>query len=428
MITFIWVVLYNLIFYPLLFLFGLIGSLFHAKLREGMKGRFRTIDRLRSFFQDVEPSRSVYWFHAASHGEYEQVRPVLAGLREVEPDSIFLVSFFSPSGYNNVNDPHIDCKIYLPFDFIWSVRRALKIARPKKVIFAAYDVWPNLIWVARRRRIHTTIFAAHLARGTKKLTPGIRSFYRVVYRSFATIYTVQKDDYLRLQRIVKSNRTPLIRVLGNPRYDQVKARADQITKERTISVLLREKRIVVGSVWPEDETVIAPALIELLKENEELKLLWVPHEPSPQYVEASLQRFRDQGFSTRTLKSKQHLKLDGAQVIVVGVVGVLARLYWQGQIAYVGGGFSTGVHNVMEPAIARLPVLFGPRYSNSEEAEALIEAGGGYSVKTSDEVYHRVRHLLEDTNDFLRASFAATEVIHRNLGSATRVVRGILRD
>ncbi|NOZ03468.1 MAG: hypothetical protein GXO92_02545 [FCB group bacterium] len=427
--TIFWATLYNIIFYPLLFLFGSVGSLFHNKLREGFKGRLGTISHLKNAFStgDNRP-RTVYWFHAASHGEYEQVRPVVAGLREIEPNSMILVSFFSPSGYKNVKDDNIDCKIYLPFDFIWSVRRALKIVKPKKIIFAAYDIWPNFIWVAYHRKIHTTIFAAHFAKGTSKLYPGIRSFYRSVYQSFASIYTINKEDYLRLQKIVKPKHSPLIRVLGNPRYDQVKKRADQFTKERTISVLLRDKRIVVGSVWPEDETVIIDAIITLLKEDEEISLLWVPHEPSPRYVESSVRLFKDQGFSTRILRSKTRLKLNGVRVVVVGVVGILSKLYWQGQIAYVGGGFSTGVHNVMEPAIARLPVLFGPRYANSPEAEALIGAGGGYSISSGEEVYNHIRHLFHDKNDFLKASYAATDVIHQNLGSATRVVRSIIRD
>ena len=109
-------------------------------------------------------------------------------------------------------------------------------------------------------------------------------------------------------------------------------------------------------------------------------------------------------------------------------VGRLSQLYWSGQVAYIGGGFSTGVHNVMEPAIARLPVFFGPRYTNFHEAEELIFDGGGFSIESGTELYLGLKGLLEDDSAFIKASYAATNVIHRNLGSATRVVRSLIHD
>jgi len=112
----------------------------------------KSIDILRKFNASVNHNDLTYWFHAASFGEYEQIRPVVAGLKEIEPHAKIVVSFFSPSGYNNVKDDHIDCKIYLPIDFLWTIHKALKLARPKKLIFAAYDIWPNLIWISKKKK------------------------------------------------------------------------------------------------------------------------------------------------------------------------------------------------------------------------------------------------------------------------------------
>jgi len=250
-----------------------------------------------------------------------------------------------------------------------------------------------------------------------------------VYTCFSTIYTITDKDNKRLHKILSDRKKkPLVRVLGNPRYDQVKTNADQFTKERTESVLSRDQRLVIGSVWPEDESIIFEPIVQLLNEFEDLSVLWVPHEPSGRYISHSVDIFNQRGFSTTTYVSCDGNIHNSARVIVVDVVGTLANLYWQGQIAYVGGGFSTGVHNVMEPAIARLPVLFGSKYHNSQEAEQLIENNGGFSVADSESAYSIFRRLLTDRNTFLKASFSATDVIHRNLGSATRVVRGIIRD
>ena len=99
----------------------------------------------------------------------------MKGLKEVEPEVICIVSFSSPSGYENATSDDIDFRFYIPFDFIWTVRQALKIIRPKKVIFASYDIWPNLIWSLERMAIHSNIFAAIVKDGSLKSKFGFRS-------------------------------------------------------------------------------------------------------------------------------------------------------------------------------------------------------------------------------------------------------------
>lgn len=419
--------LYNFILYPLLMVLILIGACFNRKIRTGFAGRLRSISELKTFNQHLQNGDLSYWFHAASFGEYEQIRPVLAGLKEIEPDAKIIVSFFSPSGFNNVEDNHIDCKIYLPFDFPWSIRKSLKLSRPKKLIFAAYDIWPNLIWTAHKRKIHSTLFAARFVEGTKKLKPVIKQFYRTVYRCFKTIYTVDKEDYLSVQKLVKGSGNPILRVLGNPRYDQVKSKADEFTITHTEHVLERKRRIIAGSIHSEDEPIVMAALADILAKHGETKLVWVPHDPEESNILRAESFFSSQGFECKRL-GKKTVKLPGAKVVLVNVVGILSRLYWQGQIAYIGGGFSTGVHNTMEPAIARLPVMFGPRNKQFHATGELIKAKGGFEVNSADDVNKILDRLLSDKEFFLQCSYAATGVIQKNLGSATRVVRGIIRD
>ncbi len=419
--------IYNFILLPLLMIITLIGALFNKKIRTGISGRLKSINSLKEFSKQLKPRNICYWFHAASYGEYEQIRPVLAGLKEVKLHAKIIVSFFSPSGYNNVHDDHIDCKIYLPFDFPWTIRKAMKLTRPKKLIFAAYDIWPNLIWSAHRRKIHSTLFAARFVKGTKKLKPIIRNFYRSVYRCFKTIYTVDESDYLRVQKLVQGQNSPVLRVLGNPRYDQVKSKADEFTITHTEHVLDREKCIIAGSIHLEDEPIIMDALAEVLKKHNDTTLVWVPHDPDESYIARAETFFSEHGFECKRL-GKKTVKLPSARVVLVDVVGILSRLYWHGQIAYIGGGFSTGVHNTMEPAIARLPVLFGPRNKQFHATGELIKAGGGFEINTSDDIKIILDKLLSDKEYFLKCSFAATDVIHQNLGSATRIVRGIIRD
>ena len=408
-------------------LVSVIFSLVNKKIRVGLIGRMNAYKQLQVFMNNKGKNRLIYWFHVASLGEYEQAKPVISGLKEVEPKALFVMSFFSPSGYHNVDDDYIDCKIYLPLDFIWSIKKCLRLVKPKKLILAAYDVWPNLIWSAQSLGIHTSLFAATFSKKTSKSSFIIRQFYKSVYNAFSSIYTITKKDYNQLKKILFPYEKPIIRVLGNPRYDQVKQKSDKFTVERTISVLLRPKRLLIGSTHIEDEDILLDSIVDIMNDVVDLSLMWVPHEPTKQTVDRLEKYFTSKGLSTELLGVKNPNEIN-SKLIIVDSVGRLSQLYWYAQIAYLGGGFSKGVHNVMEPAIARLPIFFGPKYHNFPEAIELIKVGGGFSIKSGRDFSLGVKNLLEDNNLFLKASYAATDVIHRNLGSSTRVVRGIIHD
>ena len=422
-----WKFIYNVFLFPVFMLVSLILSLINKKIRVGLIGRMKAYKQLQVFMNNKGKNRLIYWFHVASLGEYEQAKPVISGLKEVEPKALFVMSFFSPSGYHNVDDDYIDCKIYLPLDFIWSIKKCLRMVKPKKLILAAYDVWPNLIWTANSLGIHTSLFAARFSKKTSKSAFIIRQFYKSVYNQFSSIYTISDKDYKQLKRILFPYEKPIIRVLGNPRYDQVKQKSDKFTVERTISVLLRPKRLLIGSTHIEDEDILLDSIVDIMNDVVDLSLMWVPHEPTKQNVYRLEKYFTSKGLSTELLGVKNPNEIN-SKLIIVDSVGRLSQLYWYAQIAYLGGGFSKGVHNVMEPAIARLPIFFGPKYHNFPEAIELIKVGGGFSIKSGRDFSLGVKNLLEDNNLFLKASYAATDVIHRNLGSSTRVVRGIIHD
>ena len=423
-----WFFVYKIILIPIVVVIGAIGLCFNKKLRDGLFGRFQTRKVLKNYLNELNGDEIIYWFHASSHGEFLQTKPVLLGLKEVEPHAKLIVSFFSPSGYQHVNDESIDCKFYLPLDFYWTVKSALRLVRPEKLIFAAYDIWPNLVWAAKELGIPTVLFAARFKKGTGKLLPVVRNFYHHVYKDFHSIYTITKTDHNHLQLMLENSSNTILRVFGNPRYDHVKSTADKFTTEHTKSVLSRKKRIIFASIHDEDERIIYESVLRLLNDYKSLSILWVPHEPIPSVIDASVQRFEELGFKVSVFSKQTPYDKDDPKVIVVDVVGVLSHLYWDGIIAYVGGGFSTGIHNVMEPAIARLPILFGPQYENFHEAKELIKSGGGWSIENGEELFDKINILLSDDSKIIPASFAATDVIHRNVGAATRVVRGIIRD
>lgn len=426
---YIWYIIYNIILLPTIVVFASIGVLFNKKIRKGFFGRFHNNYILENYISSLgKGNHTIYWFHVSSHGEFLQTKPVIIGLKEIEPHVKIIVSFFSPSGYNHINDNAIDCKIYLPFDFPWLVSKALKTIQPKKLIFATYDIWPNLIWAAKKMNIPTVLFAAKFKRNTKKLFPIVRSFYQHIYNNFHSIYTITKDDDERLRLILDKFNNSVIRVLGNPRYDQVNKILDEYSVEHTKGILSRKKSIILGSMHNQDKKNIIDGLIELLEINDDLYIIWAPHDPTSYNVNLVYDHFSNLGYSVGLYSKKTAFDEETPRIIIVDLVGVLSQLYWEGIIAYIGGGFSTGIHNVMEPAIARLPIIFGPRYESFHEAVELIELGGGWSISSNKEFFDIVNKLINNTPLLLRASEAATDVIHNNIGAATRTVRGIIRD
>ena len=425
---YIWFVLYNFIVYPLIFVVGCFFALFNKKLRVGIIGRFKSIGILKHYFINLDNNMNIYWFHAASLGEFYQVKPVMEGLKEIEPDCLCLLSFSSPSGFEYAKSDAIYCRIYMPFDFFWSIYRAFDIIKPRKIIFASYDIWPNIIWIAKLFKIHTNIFSARVKDDSIKLLPGFNSFYRSIYQPMSTIYTVAKKDYTRINFIIGNRNQPIIRTLGNPRYDMVKKSSDNFTKTHQNTVVDREKRIIIGSSHPEDDEVIIPGLIKQLKNDNNFSIFYVPHEPNQINIDKIISKFDTNGFSSTISNTKIISKIPDKRIVIINTVGILNQLYWFGKIAYIGGGFSSGIHNVMEPAIARLPVIFGPRYHQAHEAEEMLKYGGGICIKKENEFENSLQSLLNDNKYFKKVSLAATNVIHKNLGSSTRIIRSLIRD
>ena len=228
--------------------------------------------------------------------------------------------------------------------------------------------------------------------------------------------------------ILGSNPGPELRVVGNPRYDLVMNEATEFRQNDLEKLKDRDMRIIIGSVHKEEEDYLVPALVQLMNENPDLKVLYALHEPTDSALREIKKKFHDHGIVGAVFRKKTDLKLPNNPLVILGVVGVLSRLYWQGQIAYVGGGYSAGVHNVMEPAVARLPVIFGPRYHNSHEAEELINNNGGFCVKDGQEFLSTIKNLISDSKYHRMTSLSASDVVYKNVGSTREMVQQIFCD
>ena len=426
--NFILIVLYNGLIYPILFLTALVISIFDKKIRKSLIGKFQTTKHIKSYFNKIDSKPIIYWFHASSLGEFYQVKPILQDIKNLNHKVKCVVSFSSPSGYENAICEEMDFKFYMPFDFPWTISRLLKIINPDKIIFASYDIWPNLIYKSKANGIKTILYSVRIKENSIKKKFIFRSVYRFFYGTLDFLFSISVEDMKGVCDILSNYQGPALKVMGNPRYDYVIRQAKKYREIDSNDLDQRDLRIAIGSSHVQDEEHIIPALVDLMTTNANLKVLFVPHEPSYNEIERVKKLFQQYGYVARVHTNKLNPILPSDKLLILGVVGVLSKLYWQCRIAYVGGGYSTGVHNVMEPAVARLPVLFGPKYRNSHEAEELLINKGGFCVTNKDEFLNKVKHLISDSNYFKITSLSASDVVYQNLGSSIKMARTILGD
>lgn len=419
-----WEFFYDVFVIPFLWVMLRTLGLFNAKVRRGIEGRKNLFEDLRRKVEGLPPGKRV-WFHSSSMGEFEQAKPIIAALKHHYPEIIIIASFFSPSGYEHSRKyPLADVITYVPFDTGKGARRFLDLIRPDVAVMVRYDVWPHLIWELQRRQVPTLLANATMRRQTKRLLPIARSFHRYVYNAIDDILTVAESDMEAFKKFRLDH--PSISVIGDTRYDQVCARSDEARKRHLVppSITARKKVIVVGSSWPEDEEVVLPAVLRIQASMPDVLLIVVPHEPSEEHLEDLEGTLEGQ---TNFMRFSALNEYKGERVIVVDSVGVLLILYASAHIAYVGGSFRQGVHNVLEAAVYGIPVLFGPRHRNSHEPLMLVEGGGAFVINNSEEMYRTLENLLTDEVARATTGKRAEKFVQSHVGATDRFLQHLER-
>jgi 3-deoxy-D-manno-octulosonic-acid transferase len=405
---------------------GYAASLFHKKLRDaagGRKGWRRRWSQAGGRLAD----RPV-WFHVSSVGEFEQAKPVISSLAHLRPDIPVVVSFSSPSGYhfalrketlddgNNIK--FID---YLPIDFARNARFTLDAIDPRLLVFVKFDLWPNLIWEARRRRVPVVLIDATLSSSSLRTSGAGRNFYSTVYSNIDKILAISESDASRFRETTPGH--PSIATTGDTRFDRVMERKRN-AGEVGFDVAKPDRRVVIcGSTWPRDEARLLPALAEIMAADPTVFAVIAPHEPHAERVAALSAWAEASGFSVA--RASGGVAEPHPRVVLIDTVGILAESYRMGDVAFVGGGFSTGVHSVIEPAIEGLPVLFGPEHENSFEALCLLEAGAGVAVDRAVDVEDTLNRLLKDKKVREEAGDAARAYVESQLGATEKCVAAI---
>jgi 3-deoxy-D-manno-octulosonic-acid transferase len=416
--------LYNAL-YPAALLGAHAASLFRPKMMEAIAGRRGYRERWNALAREL--SAAPVWFHVASVGEFEQARPVISALEGAQPQVPVMITFSSPSGFGfarrreTVGTGAIRFIDYLPFDRMATMRFCLERARPRLLVLVKFDLWPNLIWEASARGVPMALIDATLKPSSRRHSAPGRWLYGDLYRRIDRILAISEDDAARFARAAPEHRG--ISVAGDTRFDRVKERWEGRSRGALVLPDDGARTLIAGSTWPPDEARLLPAVARLLGEHGDLRFVVVPHEPLPSHVEALRRWAASAGFPARAVSEGPV----GAEtrVVIVDAVGRLAEAYGLAHVAYVGGAFSTGVHSVIEPAMAALPVVFGPRHDNSFEASQLLSRGAAASISDDAGAYAQLRRFLLDDAARERAGRAARAYVESQLGATEKCMAAL---
>lgn len=410
-----------------------VASPLSPKLARSVAGRKSAVRRMRAWRAEHhtgEDGGELVWLHGASAGELAGAAPVVAELRRSRPGLRLAVTYSSPSAEPAAARLDPAYHGFVPFDLRRHTDAAVAAIRPSALVYAKYDVWPNLTTSARRAGVPTGLVNATVRPGSARLRQPGKSLLRRAYRSLDAVGAVSAADRERLG--VLGVRPEVMRVTGDASFDQAVARL-AASGERALRLPSRPPgvlRLIAGSTWPDDEEL----LIEAAADLDAVELVLVPHEPTPNAVErlreACLERFvrAPRLFSESNPSAGGALGSRGAPPpLIVDALGVLAELYAEGDVGYVGGAIAgTGLHSVIEPAAAGLPVLFGPRHDRLEAFE-LIEAGGAFEVDATN--IYTTLVALHDTARRRRMGQAALDYVAAHIGAGregAKLVEGLL--
>ena len=377
-----------------------IAALFNAKAKLWVKGRKAIFQKLT---EAIKENQDIVWFHCASLGEFEQGKPIIEGYKLKYPKHKILLTFFSPSGYEiRKNYDGVDWVFYLPSDTKKNAIQFLSIINPIKVIFIKYEFWFNYMTELNKKNIPFYSVSSIFRRE--------QYFFKYDWaakqlNNVSHFFVQDKNSKELLQNIGFTNCT----VAGDTRFDSVIANTQNSVSIPLIEEFTKNKTtIICGSTWTQDEALLA----KYIKVNPNYNYIIAPHE--------ILQISALQKQTNALLFSKaDNTNINNCNVLIIDSIGILSNIYKYGDLAYIGGGFGSGIHNILEAATFGLPLVFGPNYQKFKEANELIELGGAKSISNYSEleitILSSINFNKSIAKNYIKSNAGATEIIISNI-------------
>jgi len=423
---------------PLLPAFGAASPKVSAAV-EGRRAAAEDIARWAERGRD--PFRPVLWLHGASAGELAGASPVVARVRGEMPELQLIVTYSSPSAESVLDELSADYAGFPPLETLAACRRALESTRTDALVFAKLDAWPALTRTAAELHVPLGMINATVRPGSTRLRGAGRQLLLPSYGRLDGVGAVSSGEIDRLTTL--GTRTEAIRVTGDASFERALAIVDRARAASTGDLRLAKVgsglvRLCAGSTWPEDERVLIEALARLIRERASggatpaLDLVMVPHEPDPPAVRRIRQMCVEHlGVEPRLWSAgggEAGGSIPGSRVpvpLVVDAVGLLAELYLECDMAWVGGGVGgEGLHSVVEPAAAGVPVLFGPVHDRWE-ARDMAERGIAIEVEP-DRVVSEISLLMDDPGRRAEMGAAARTYVEEGRGATEASARLVM--
>lgn len=406
-----------LLFYRLLtqlYFFSIrIAAIFNEKASKMIRGRKGWQRNLK---EKIIEGKKYIWFHCASLGEFEQGRPLIEKFKTENPEYGVVLSFFSPSGYEiRKNYEFADVVCYLPFDSKHNAEKFIEIINPEFVIFVKYEFWYFMINRLVRLKIPVFLISGIFRKNQIFFKPYGR-FYLKLLKRFSYLFLQDEDSEILLKNFGVKNTL----VCGDTRIDRV----IQIADQEWINPLLDEfskgyNIIVCGSSWPEDEKIITEFINSC---DSSYKFIIAPHEITEKHLSNLENEIKKNKIRYSDLSAENN---DCCNVLIVDSIGLLSKLYRYGRIAYIGGGFGKGIHNILEASVYNIPVVFGPNYKKFKEAIDLIEIKAGFSISDYDGFKDVVNKLISEQSLYENSKMQSEIYFDRSSQSTKRIFQEI---
>ncbi len=407
--------MYHLIIY--IFEFGIfVTSFLSKKVKKMWRGER---DSFRILKDKVDPDAAYAWFHAASLGEFEQGRPIIEEYRRIHPDHKILLTFFSPSGYEvRKNYEGADIICYLPIDTPTNARRFLRTVRPCVAFFIKYEFWYNYMHILRHRGV-PTYSVSSIFREEQIFFKWYGYKYRHVLRCFTHLF-VQND---RSRELLHGIGIDNVDVTGDTRFDRVTQIARQSKTLPAVETFCGDKKIfIAGSSWLPDEQIFTP----YFKARPDWKLIIAPHVIDESHLSQIISLLDGKKVMRYTQISLEEAKaLPEADVLIIDCFGLLSSIYKYGTVAYVGGGFGVGIHNLPEAAVWNIPVIFGPNHEKFQEALELKACGGGLPITGAADFKNIMDRFISDADALQTAANAAGTYVNSRSGATAMILKRI---
>ena len=398
-----------------LFLTGfiMVASLLHPKARQWWTGRKRWRKRLKKEWKGKEKP---VWIHASSKGEYETALPIIERLKELHPDLRVVLTYFSPSGYKQHEKTELlDGVYYLPADTPWNMRKFVRLMDPQVMVLIKYELWPNMLRTLERKNCPVVLAAAVFTR--QMIYFKSQGFWLRKHLHFIKSILVQDKRSMRLLKVLGIPS----KICGDTRIDRVKKLSQVPWSDSVIEAFAGDKKLfIAGSTRKNDEKIIRNTLNELATQG--TKILIAPHE----VTQKTLHRLSAY-FGEKAMLYSEGIEAITAskKIMILDQYGILSRAYRYSSLAYVGGGFTSGIHSILEPACYGIPSIFGYKNKKFAEAVTLKNNGGGFEVSSESEFKKIVTRLLENTTLLEQASQKSHQFISENIGATDKIVETI---